>query len=206
MTSWKPVAAAPIVLAALALAGPVSCNSESKQATAPHDHAAQDKAAQGKAAPAPAPHDHAAQDKAAQATAPHDHAAGGHSGHAAPSDPPDAAAGAPAARDYADAVAQLRARLASLDAIIASGDHDAVHKDCVAAGRLGNALGALAAAPGSPVPQDQVADVTASGKELAAAARSLHTAAHDDDLATVKKDRARMGQLVDSLARHVPQP
>ena len=187
VTSWKPVVGAPIVLAALALAGAVSCNSKPKQDPAPHDHAK---------------HGHAAQDEAARAPAKH-----GHAGHSAPSDPADAAAtAAPAARNYADAVKRLRAHLASLDAIIESGYYDGVHKDCVAAARLGDSLGALAAAPGSPVPEDRVADVTAAGKEFSSAARSLHSAAHDDDLATVKRDRARMGQLVEALARHVPQP
>ena len=146
-----------------------------------------------------------AKDAKDDGAAKHDHAAHGPSGHSATSDHSGAApTTAPAARNYADAIKRFRARMASLDAILKSGDYDAVHKDSVAIGKLGDSLGALAAAPGSPVLRDQVEAVTAAGKELAAAARSFHSAAHDEDLATVKADYARMGKLIDSLARHVP--
>lgn len=49
-------------------------------------------------------------------------------------------------------------------------------------------------------------DVTTAGTELKHASRTFHKAAHNDDLATVKADYARMNKLIDSLARHVPQP
>lgn len=129
-------------------------------------------------------------------------AAHDHSGNSAMSDHP-AAEAAPAARNYADAITQLRARMVSLDAILKSGDYDAVHKDSVAIGALGKSLGAMAGAANSPVPKDQVADVTAAGTELAAASRSFHTAAHEPDLPKVKEHYAHMGKLVESLARYV---
>lgn len=138
----------------------------------------------------------------------HDPAAHDHSGHSAMSDhsTSPAATTAPAARDYADAMEQLRARMTSLDVILKSGEYDDVHKDSVAIGRLGKSLGALAGAPNSPVPKDKVADVTAAGTELAAAARSFHSAAHESDLPKVREDYAHMGELVESLARYVAQP
>ena len=128
----------------------------------------------------------------------HDHQAHDHAGHPATS---DASAATPAAKTYADAIQQLRAHMTSLDAILKSGEYDAVHKDSVAIGKIGDSLGALASAPGSPVPQDKVKDVTTAGAEIKAASRTFHKAAHDDDLATVKGEYARMGRLIDSLAQ-----
>ena len=144
----------------------------------------------------------------------HDHAAKhGHSakhdhpGHGAPSDHAGATSTtAPAAQNYADAIHEFRTHMASLAAILKSGDYDGVHKDSVAIGKLGESIGTLAAAQGSPVPSDNLKDVKAAGTELAAAARSFHKAAHNDDLPRVKADYAQMGKLIDSLARHVPRP
>ena len=177
MNTWKSVAAIPTVVAALSFTGPVSCSQEAK-----HDHKG---------------HGHSGH------SAQHDQKAHDHSGHSATS---DGSAATPAPRTYAEAIQRLRAHMMSLDAILKSGDHDAVHKDSVAIGKIGESLGALASAPGSPVPEDKVKDVTTAGAELKTASRTFHTAAHDADLATVKADYARMGKLVDSLARHVPQP
>lgn len=144
-------------------------------------------------------HDHAAK---------HDHAVKqDHSGHAATSDHSGATATTvPAAQNYADAIAQIRAHMTSLDTILKSGDYDAVHKDSVAIGTLGKSLGALATASNSPVPKGKVTDVTAAGTELAAASRSFHTAAHEPDLPKVKEHYAHMGQLVESLARYAATP
>ena len=179
MKLWNPAVGGSTILGALMFAGPASCAKDAKDDAAKHDHAK---------------HGHAK----------HGHAKHGHSGHSATSDHSGAApTTAPAARNYADAIRQFRMRMASLDAILKSGDYDGVHKDSVAIAKLGDSLGALAAAPGSPVPRDRVKDVTTAGTELAAAARSFHSAAHDEDLATVKADYARMGTLIDSLARHV---
>ena len=130
-----------------------------------------------------------------------------HSGHAAASDDSGATATtAPAAENYADALAQIRTHMTSLDAILKSGDYDAVHKDSVAIGKLGKSLGALASEQGSPVPKDKVTDVTAAGTELAAASRSFHSAAHEPDLPKVKEHYAHMGKLVESLARYAAKP
>ena len=134
----------------------------------------------------------------------HDHGSHDHSTGGAASG--DAAATAPATRDYADAVAQLRAQMASLDAILKSGDYDGVHKDSVAIGKIGQSIGALAAAKGSPVPKVKVTEVTAEGQELAAAARSFHHAAHEPDLPKVNEHYAHMRKLIDGLALHVPKP
>ena len=132
----------------------------------------------------------------------HDHSAHDHLDHAAA---PDESA-VPAAQNYADAVKQLRARMTSLDAILKSGEYDKVHKDSVAIGKLGKSIGSLAAAPNSPVPKDQVKEVTAAGTELFAASRSFHGAAHEEDLPQVKEHYAQMGELVESLAQHVSGP
>ena len=133
----------------------------------------------------------------------HNHKAHDHSRHSATS---EESAATPAPRRYADAIQQLRAHMMSLDAILKSGDHDAVHKDSVAIGKIGESLGALASAPDSPVPQSKVKDVTTTGAELKTASRIFHKAAHNDELATVNAEYARMGKLIDSLAQHVPQP
>ena len=60
----------------------------------------------------------------------------------------------------------------------------------------------MAAAHGSPVPKDKLNDVSESTKQLATANRSLHKAAHADDLPQVKADYTRTGDLVGSLARY----
>jgi hypothetical protein len=141
-------------------------------------------------------HDHAEHDHAAA----RDHSGGhGEASHHAAEAPVTA-------QNFADAVKQLRGHMASLDVILKSGDYDGVHKDSVAIGKIGESVGSLASVQGSPVPHDRVKDVTAAGAELAAASRSFHKAAHNDDLATVKERYIRMGALIDSLARHVAQP
>ena len=190
MNTWKSVAAVPAVVVALIFTGPIACSQDAKTDQRSHDHA-------GHAVKHDRSHDrsgHAAQ---------HDRKAHDHSGHSAAS---DESAETPAPRTYADAIQQLRAHMKSLDAILKSGDHDAVHKDSVAIGKIGESLGALASAPESPVPQNKVKDVTTAGADLRTASRTFHKAAHNDDLATVKADYAHMNKLIDSLARHVPQP
>ena len=187
----KLLVSTPTVLAVMLLAGAAGCTTKLKQESAPHDHAK---------------HDHAAQVHTRRDHATHGHAGHAHSGHSSTSDQATGATTAPAAQNYPDAVKQLRAHMSSLDAIIKSGDYDGVHDDCVAAGKLGDAIGALAAAQGSPVPKEEVSEVTGAGKELSSAARSLHKAAHNDDLARVKADHAQMQKLVESLAGHVRQP
>ena len=128
----------------------------------------------------------------------HDHSAHGPSEQSQSHDP----SVAPAAQSYADAVRQIRGHMASLDAIIKSGDYDAVHNDCVAIGRLSKSLAELAGRPNSPVPKDKLQEVSGAAGELAVAQRSLHSAAHDDDVPKVKEHYAHMGRLVESLARH----
>lgn len=132
----------------------------------------------------------------------HDHSAHDRPGDSAMSDHSPATA-APAARNYADAIEQLRTRMTSLDAIVKSGEYDDVHKDSVAIGKLCGSLGAMAAAPNSSVPRDKVTEVTAAATELSAAARSFHSAAHDEDLPQVKAHYAHMSRLVHSLAAYV---
>lgn len=132
----------------------------------------------------------------------HDHSAHEHADHSAS---PEHSA-APVVRDYADAIGQIQNHMTLLDAIIKSGKYDAVHKDCLAIEKVCDSLGdggGLAAAQGSPIPKDKVNDVSESAKQLAATSRSLHKAAHADDLPQVKADYARMGELVGSLARYV---
>jgi hypothetical protein len=169
-----------IIVTAMLLAGPVGCGGNAKRDRPGDGHVT---------------HQHAAGNHAAQG-----HAAHGQSGHSG-----DLATTAPAPRDYADAIAQLRAHMASLDSILKSGDYDAVHKDSVAICKIGESVGALAAAPGSHVPPEQVKAVTSDGAELSAKSRSFHKAAHSDDLATVRADFARMGQLIDSLELRAAQ-
>ena len=111
-----------------------------------------------------------------------------------------------AARNFAEAVRQLQTRMASLDTIIKSGDYDGVHDDCVAIGKLGESLGALAATEASGVSKGKVSDVSAAGQELSTAARGLHKAAHNDQPATVKGEYARMVKLVESLGSLARQP
>lgn len=132
----------------------------------------------------------------------HDHSAHDHADHAPTADQ----SAAPAAQNYADAVKQLQARMASLDAILRSGEYDDVHKDSVAIRKLCDSIGALAAAPNSGVPKEKVTEVTAAAKELSAATHSFHGSAHDEDLPQVKQLYARMGKLIESLAAYVPQP
>jgi hypothetical protein len=167
---------------ALILAGPISCTKDQAATTATEAHPGHHHAAM---------HDHG--------TAGHDHAAGTHDSSA------HAAEDAVTAKNYADAVKQIQSRMASLDAIIKSGDYDAVHKDCVAIGKLGESIGDLAAAQDSGVPKDEVESLRDAGKELAAAQKGLHKAAHGDDLATVKEQYVRMGKLLESLANYAPR-
>jgi hypothetical protein len=117
---------------------------------------------------------------------------------------PDESAGSatPAAHDYADAVKQIQAHMVSLDAIIKSGEYDSVHKDCVAIGKLCDSLRALAAAEGSRVPKDKLDEVAESAKQLSAASRDLHHAAHSDDVAKLKLNYEQMTRLVASLSNY----
>jgi len=188
--SLKLVVGAPTVLCAIILAGPASCNTSPK-----HDHVADDPAAVEQTT-----RDHSPQHHAAGEQPGHDHTV-----HPATSHKSAAAATAPTAQNYTDAITQLQARMSSLDAILKSRDYDRVHDDCVAIGHLGESLGSLSAAQGSPVPKEKVAEVTSAGEQLSSAARSLHKAAHNDELAQVKADYARMSKLVESLGRHVPR-
>lgn len=112
MNTWKFVSDIPAVVAALVFTGPVSCSQDAKPDQRAHDHTG-----------------HAAK---------HDHKAHDHSGNSAAS---DESAATPAPRTYADAIRQLRAHMVSLDAILKSGDHDAVHKDSVAMERSVSRLG-----------------------------------------------------------------
>ena len=129
-----------------------------------------------------------------------DHAAmHDHSNHSAM---PDGSA-TPAAQSYADAVKQIQSRMTSLDALVKAGKYDDVHKDSEAIRQLCGSLGDLAAAQNSPVPKDKVKEVTESAKELSAATRSFHGAAHDEDLPQVKEHYAHMGKLIESLAAYV---
>ena len=167
---------------ALILVGPISCAKDQAAATPTEAHPG---------------HDHAAmQDHGA---AGHEHSASTHGSSA------HAAEEAVAANNYADAVKQIQSRMASLDAIIKSGDYDAVHKDCVAIGKLGESIGDLAAAQDSGVPKDKVESLRDAGKELATAQKSLHKAAHGDVLTTVKEQYVRMGKLLESFANYVPR-
>lgn len=171
------------ILAALSLmlAGPISCAKNAQPGNDEHEHATPQSG------------------EIPYATSHHDHA----DGHTRADHAVEPSA---TARNYADAVKQLQARLASLDTIIKSGQYDDVHKDCVAIGELGGSIGALATAEDSGVPKDKVESLRAAGKELADASRSLHKAAHSDDLATVKAEYAHMGKLIDSLATYVSRP
>ena len=129
---------------------------------------------------------------------PHDH----DHDHASHSHPDDSAA--PVAGSYADAIQQMRTHMTSLDAIIKSGNYDAVHKDSVAISKLCDLIGGsggLAATNGS-VPKDKLSEVSDSAKQLSEASRSLHHAAHAGDINQVRADYARMRELVDSLARY----
>jgi hypothetical protein len=108
----------------------------------------------------------------------------------------------PAAQSYGDAVRQMRALLASMDAKIKAGKYDDVHHDAEALRSLCNSLGELAAARNSPVPRDKVNEVTETAKELSAAGNSFHKAAHAEDLPQVKEHYAHMVKLVDSFARY----
>jgi hypothetical protein len=141
-----------------------------------------------------AEHDHSAHDHA-------NHSAHDHADHSAASDN----SAVPAAQNYADAIRQIQGHMTSLDAIIKSGKYDAVHNDCVAIGKLCDAIdgaGGLAAAQDSPVPKDKVNGVAEAANQISAASRSLHKAAHADDLPQVKADYARMSNLVESLTRY----
>jgi hypothetical protein len=106
------------------------------------------------------------------------------------------------AQNYADAVKQMQARMASLDAILKSGKYDDVHKDTEAIRKLCGSLGELAAAQNSLVPKDKVKEVTDMAAELSKASRSFHSAAHDEDLPQVKEHYAHMGKLIESLSAY----
>src|SRR4051812_18417854 len=67
-----------------------------------------------------------------------------------------ATAAVPASDTYADAIKQIRSRMASINSIIASGNYDTVHDDAEAIGQACGLLEKLAAAPGSGVPREKV--------------------------------------------------
>ena len=138
-----------------------------------------------------ADHDHMQHDRA-------DHAAMSQHQHDAISDQSPAVM----AQTYADAVKQMQARMTSLDAIMKSGKYDEVHTDSEAIRKLCSSIGELAAAQNTPVPKDKVKEVTDMAAELSAAARSFHSASHDEDLPQVKEHYAHMKRLVDSLAQY----
>lgn len=141
---------------------------------------------------------HGHEGRGAEAHAANPHAHSGHPSHSAPDEP----AVVPAA-SYSDAVKRIQTHLASIDEIVKAGKYDDVHDDSEAIRKLCADVVKLAPTRDSGVPPERVQEVTAWANELSTASRSLHSAAHDDDVPRLREQYARMTRLLGSLQSFV---